>query len=158
MCLDLTKAGFHTHFYGKAHILPPLNCYTNELTIHMCIISNNSLVCLFLGLFLGPVWHAWVLRWSWNGSGVTGQVFTWLEVATQLASKLGHQIGYYLWYLELKQASDETIWQCSVCMNGKTCHFVSPHHPQPPYTCSTGVKTCTNIFQGWESYVPWNTM
>jgi len=28
-----------------------------------------------------------------NGSGVTGQVFTWLEIPTQLASELGHQMA-----------------------------------------------------------------
>jgi len=31
-----------------------------------------------------------------NGSSVTGQAPTWLEIATRLARKLGHQIGYYL--------------------------------------------------------------
>jgi len=31
-----------------------------------------------------------------------GQAYTQLEVATWLARKIGHQIGYYLWYLELK--------------------------------------------------------
>jgi len=33
---------------------------------------------------------------SLYGSGVTGQASTWLEITTQLARKLGHQIGYYL--------------------------------------------------------------
>jgi len=37
-----------------------------------------------------------VLGWSSNGSGVTGQALTWLEIATQLARKFGHQFGYYL--------------------------------------------------------------
>ena len=68
-------------------------------------IANGSLVCFCWGLFLGPVWCAWVLGWSTNGNGVTRQAFTQLEITTQLARKLGHQIGNYLWYLELKQAS-----------------------------------------------------
>jgi len=37
-----------------------------------------------------------VLGWSSIGSGVNGQATIWLEVTTQLARKLGHQIGYYL--------------------------------------------------------------
>jgi len=37
-----------------------------------------------------------VFKWSSNGSGVTAQASTWLEIATQLARELGHQIGYYL--------------------------------------------------------------
>jgi len=37
-----------------------------------------------------------VLRWSSNGSGVTGQASIQLGIATQLARELGHQIGYYL--------------------------------------------------------------
>jgi len=37
-----------------------------------------------------------VLKWSSNGSGLTGQAPTWLEITTRLARKLGHQIGYYL--------------------------------------------------------------
>jgi len=41
-------------------------------------------------LFLKPVWHAQVLGWSSNGSGVTGQVFIWLEIATQMVRELSH--------------------------------------------------------------------
>jgi len=37
-----------------------------------------------------------VLGWSSNGGGVNGQAPTQLEIATQLARKLGHQIGCYL--------------------------------------------------------------
>jgi len=37
-----------------------------------------------------------VLGWSSNGSGLTGQALTQLEIATRLARKLSHQIGYYL--------------------------------------------------------------
>jgi len=37
-----------------------------------------------------------VLEWSSNGSGVNIQAPTRLEIATRLARKLGHQIGYYL--------------------------------------------------------------
>jgi len=37
-----------------------------------------------------------MLGCSSNGSGLTGQAPTWLEIITQLARKLGHQIGYYL--------------------------------------------------------------
>jgi len=70
--------------------------YINELTIHVCIIANGSLACFSWDLFLGPVWHAQVLGLSSNGSSLTGQAPTWLEIATRLARKLGHQIGYYL--------------------------------------------------------------
>jgi len=37
-----------------------------------------------------------VLKWSSNSSGVNRQAPTWLEIATQLAGELGHQIGYDL--------------------------------------------------------------
>jgi len=70
------------HSHGKADFSPPLNFYINEL--------------FFLGLFLGPVWHVRVLSWSLNGSGLTGQTPTWLEITTQLSRKVGYQIGYYL--------------------------------------------------------------
>jgi len=56
---------------------------------------------LFLGFVSRAVWCARVLGWSSNGSGVNRQAPTQLEIAKQLAKKLGHQIGYYLWYLEL---------------------------------------------------------
>jgi len=48
--------------------------------------------------FLGAVFSGLsdMLKWSSNGSGVNGQVSTRLEIATQLARKLGHQIGYCL--------------------------------------------------------------
>jgi len=98
---DLTKAGFHTQ-NGKADFSPPLDFYINELTIHVCISAIVSLVCFSWGLFLGPVWRARMLGWSSNGSGVNRQAPTWLEITTRLARKLSHQIGYYLWHLELK--------------------------------------------------------
>jgi len=48
--------------------------------------------------FLGAVFSGLsdVLGWSSNGSGVNGQVSTWLEIPTRLARRLGHQIGYCL--------------------------------------------------------------
>ena len=82
----------------------------NELNNPCVIIANGSLVCFSWGLFLKPVRRAWVLGWSLNGSDVTVKVPTWLEITTRLARKLGHQIGYYLWYLELEWASGETFW------------------------------------------------
>jgi len=68
-----------------------------------------------------------VFKWQWWD-------WTWqLEIATTwLVRVLGHQIGYYLWSIELKQASNETIWQCSISMCGKTCHCVAFHHSWPP--------------------------
>jgi len=82
--------------HGKADFLPPLNFYINELIIHVCIIANDSLFCFSWGLFLEPVWHSQVLRWSSNGSSMTGKAPTRLEITTQLVKKLGHQNGYYL--------------------------------------------------------------
>jgi len=67
-------------------------------------------------------------------SGVIGQVATQLEIAAQLARKLGHQIGYYLCYLELKWTSGETIWQCQL-LHVKTRHF----HGFPPPPTSTPI-------------------
>jgi len=123
--------------------------YINELSIHVCIIANGSLVCFSWGSFLWPVWHAWVLGWSSYSSGLTGQAPTQLEITTWLARKLGHQIGYYLWYLELKWASGETIWQCSTSTHGKTHHFVAPHHPQPPPLCDHLWQWCKNYLKWW---------
>jgi len=72
-----------------------------------------------------------VIRWSSNGSGLSGQAPTQLEITTQLARKLGYQIDYYLGYLELKWASGEIIWQCSTSTRGKISHFMAPA-PLPP--------------------------
>jgi len=147
--LDLTKAGFHTH-NGKADFLPPLNFYTNELTNHVCIIANGSLVCFSWCLFLGFVWHARVHLWSSNGSGVTGRAPTWLEIATWPGRKLGHQIGYYLWYLDLEWASGEILNgpqvrpSSSVSFNTwKTRHFCG----SPPPLTSTPIIRGGG--QGW---------
>jgi len=48
--------------------------------------------------FLGAVFSGLsdVLWWSSNGSDVNSQVSTWLEIATRLARRLGHKIGYCL--------------------------------------------------------------
>ena len=77
----------------KADFSPPLDFYTNELTIHMCIIANSSLVCFPRACFLGL---SNMLEWSSNGSSITRQACTQLEIATRLARELGYQIGYYL--------------------------------------------------------------
>jgi len=142
MWLDLTKASFHT-LNSKADFWPSLNFYINELTIHMCIIAKGFLVCFYWGLFLWLVWHAWVLGWSSNGSGVTGQVPTWLEIITWLVRKLGHQLGYYL-ISRAQMGPGETIWQCSTSTHEKTCYFVAPYHPWPPLLCNHLWYWCKN--------------
>jgi len=61
----------HTHWqdglFTTNHLI---STSMNYVTNHVCIIANGSLVCFSWGLFLGPVWHAQVPRWSSNGSGV----------------------------------------------------------------------------------------
>jgi len=115
------KTGLHSSHQVTRHMhfSPTINCYTNELMIHVCAIAHDSLVCFSWGCFLRPVWHAWVLGWSSNGSGVIGQVSTWLEIATRLARRLSHQIGYCLWNLMTKLSGQscsnfQQVGACSV--------------------------------------------
>jgi len=116
---DLTEAGFHTH--------NGLDFYINELTIHVCIIANGSLIWFSWGLFLRPVWCAQKLGWSTNGSGVTGQVSiaTWLEITTQLAREPVSSNWLLCVISRAQWASGETVWQCSTSTHGKTHHFMS---------------------------------
>jgi len=110
---------------------------TNQL-LHQW--TNDPCVCycqwftglLSWGCFLGPGWCAQVLRWSSNGSGVSRQISTQLEIATRLARRVGHQIGCCLWYLELKWASGETFWQVNFLTGGKTHHLHGSLLPWPP--------------------------
>jgi len=63
----------------------------------MCVSLPTVLWSAFPGTFFSDLSD--VLKCSGgssNGSGMTGQKPTWLEIATWLARKLGHQIGYYL--------------------------------------------------------------
>jgi len=55
--------------------------------IYVCIIANGLLVC-FLGAYFSGLSD--VLEYSSNGSGMTGRVSIWQEIATQLARELGH--------------------------------------------------------------------
>ena len=57
----------YTH-HSKAQILPPLNSYTNEEAMHVCMIANSSSVCFSRGCFLGLVRHPQVLGLSLIGS------------------------------------------------------------------------------------------
>jgi len=57
---DLPKPAYFTPS-DRTHFSPPLNCYTNELIIHVYIIADDSLVYFSWGAFLRPVWHAQVL-------------------------------------------------------------------------------------------------
>jgi len=111
--------------------------------IHVYAIANDSLVCFSCSCFLGPVWRARVLGWSSNGCGVNGQVSTWLEITTQLARRLGHQIGYCLWYLELKWASGETFWHVNFNMwKNLPLPWLSTTPDLHPYMiiCDSGIK------------------
>jgi len=49
---------------------------------------------LFLGFVSQDCLTCLTAQVVFNGSGVTGQAPTWLEITTRLARKLGHQ-GYY---------------------------------------------------------------
>jgi len=132
------------HTNGKADFSPPLDFYINELTIHVCIIVNYSLVCFSWSLFFRPVWCVWVVWWSSNGSGVTGKAPTQLKIAAWLARKLGHQIGYYLWYLELEWASGEAFWQYQLLHRENSPLPWLPTTPDlHPYMiiCDSGIKT-----------------
>jgi len=128
---DLTKASFHTH-NGKADFLPLLDFYINELTIHVCIITNGFLVCFSWGLFLGPVWCARVLGWSSNGSGVTGRhpprwksPHDWVESLT---------INWLLFVISRAQMGLRwDLLAVSTSTHGKTCHF----RGSPPPLTST---------------------
>jgi len=134
----------HTKWQGTLFTTNQLlHQWTNDPCVYT--IANDSLVCFSWGCFLGPVWHAQVLGSSSNGSGVNRQVSTQLEIITRLARKLGHRIGYYLWYLDFKWASGETFWQCQLLHVVKPTTSVAPHQPWPPpyimIISDSGVKT-----------------
>jgi len=44
-----------SHQVTRHTFLLLINCYTNELMIHVCIIANDSLVCISWGCFLRSV-------------------------------------------------------------------------------------------------------
>jgi len=108
---------------GLVHTKWQGTLFTTNQLLHQW--TNGSCVChypqstglLFLGLF------SWacltcssarvVFKWQW----CEWQISTWLEITTRLAKRLGHQIGYCLWYLELKWASGETFWQVNFNMS-----------------------------------------
>jgi len=143
---DLTKASFHTQWQGW---LFTTTTYINELTIHVCNIANRSLACFSWGFFLEPVWHTQVLGWHSNGSVLSGQAPTQMEIAIRLTRKLGCRIGYHLWYLELKWTSGETIWQCLTFMHGKL-DFLPPLCSLLWYWC----KSCVSKMVGNSATCP----
>jgi len=58
-----------------------------------------------------------------------------------------YRIGYYLWYLELKWVSGNTIWRSSTSTHEKTCtswFLTTPNLHLYVITCDTGVKTAGN--------------
>jgi len=119
-----------------------LHQWTNSPYVYA--IANDSLVCFSWGCFLGPVWHPRMFGWSSNGSGVNGQVSTRLEIATWLARRLGHQISYCLWYLELKWASGEAFWHVNFnTWKNPPLLWLPTTLDLHPYMmiCDSGVKT-----------------
>ena len=59
---------------------------------------------------------------KWHMVGLDEQLHNWLvRLIIELAT-------FCDMYLESIQASNETIWLCSVCADQKPCHFVVYHH------------------------------
>jgi len=100
----------HTQWQGRLFTTAQLLYQrTDNLYVYHCQWLTDT---LFVGLFSWACLmcsSAWVV-FIYMGSGVTGQVFTQLEIAIWLAWELDHWIGYYLWYLELKWVLNKTIW------------------------------------------------
>jgi len=71
----------------------------------------------------------------------------WYDWPVNLAIKLVTVCDY----LELKWASNETIWQWSAYMHGKTCHFMAFHHPQPP-------PLCNHLWYWCKNYIIWQAI
>jgi len=138
-----------------------LHQWANNPCVYHCIIANDSLVCFSWGLFLGPVWHARVLEWSSNDSGLTGQA----PPSWKSPHNWPESLAIELWYLELKWVSGETIWQCSTSTCGKICHFVAPRHPWPPplydhlwYWCKNYLKWQAIQLLSFVDLVNWKTL
>ena len=108
-------------YYQKEHLAI---VYLSSCCLYCSVCLPGAFVLISVFPF-SQAWCAWVLDWFSNGSGPTRQAFTqlkhhhtdWLEsLATESTTIICDS------YLELKQvSSNETIWQCSVCINGKTC-------------------------------------
>jgi len=78
------KVPFHIH-NGKADFSPLLDFYINELTIHVCIIANGFPFAFPMASFSGLsdlLECLGGLHYSSNGSSLTGQGPTQLEIAT----------------------------------------------------------------------------
>ena len=109
MWLDLPKGALFAHNF-KSHFSPPLDRYSNKLTVHAYTIAKASTVCFYWGLIHGPVWHPRVLGWSVNGSNLPGQAENRQGITTRLAGETGHRSSYILGHVELKTAWIEAIW------------------------------------------------
>ena len=73
-----------------------IECTYGMKILHLYVCVSLSMVpwSAFHGACFSDLSN--VLKWSSNSSGVNRQAPTWLEIATQLAGELGHQIGYDL--------------------------------------------------------------
>jgi len=87
-------------------LLLPVNCFTNELTIHVCTTTNSLLVCFLLGLTSEACLACISVQMVLNGTCGTGQTVAWLEITIWLAS----MNWLFLWYLVFNQALNQTIY------------------------------------------------
>ena len=74
----------------KSHFLPPLDRYNNRLTVHAYTIAKASMVCFYLGLIPGLLWHPCMFGWSVNGSNLPGQADSQQGITIRLAGETGH--------------------------------------------------------------------
>ena len=125
--------------WGSSHCWSGIFSALNSLCLTICdqicqtvLKGRNRLsVCFYCGWFLRPVRCPQVLRRSLNNSILPGQADSQLEIVTRLASDDGHWFSYILCYVELKRASIDTIWLCSVLKLEELAILWLPHHCPP---------------------------
>ena len=109
---------------------PVFDSWIQKLTLQQCNTAKRLSVCFYHDCFLGPVGRPRVSGCSLNGPILPWQADTRLEIATRLASEFGHWFSYILGYVELKRASIDTIWLCSVLkLEEPTTSWLPHHHP-----------------------------
>ena len=145
MCVEAGFSQVQSHIWPD---LPELSLWTHKLrntfhqyliakcinyvTLQQCNTVNRLSVYFYCDWFLGPVRRPRVLEWSLNGYILPWQADSSLEIIRWLPSDFGHWFSYILQYAELKRASIDTIWLCSVLNSEEPATLWLPYHPNPP--------------------------
>ena len=139
---------FKTHFSVPFDsYIQPIRTYIKRLTVHVC---NTATGCLYLGLFLKPLWHPQVIWQPLNLVGLDRKTTYYKSCTTWLTSNMSCWFSTILWWSEYKGTS-HLIWgdlAVTTLWNQRNPQF----YGSPPPLSFTYIEALVVLTKSWSKF------